>query len=186
MDNIETDLDITNGAQGEIVNIIWWTTHQWQQACCSFVVPSCICTHQTQPHLCVLTSRSQIPVKVAMTSMKISIWVMEVKWWNALFSEDNILSLQHIYGVLSQSSGRNTIRLLRDFDEQYFRQSHESSPHLKRDLRTLDLAVAASPMAKNIKCSGNKTMLLAGFLILRLQLWPSKKPWQAISCQCQS
>lgn len=34
------------------------------------------------------------------------------------------LTLFNLYVTLSQSSGRKTIRLLRDFDEQYFRQSH--------------------------------------------------------------
>lgn len=35
------------------------------------------------------------------------------------------LTLFNLYVALSQSSGRHTIRLLRDFDEHYFRQSHD-------------------------------------------------------------
>lgn len=35
------------------------------------------------------------------------------------------LTLFNLYVALSQSTGRNTIRLLRDFDEQLFRQSHD-------------------------------------------------------------
>lgn len=31
----------------------------------------------------------------------------------------------NLYVALSCSSGRSTIRLLRDFNEQYFRQSHD-------------------------------------------------------------
>ena len=35
------------------------------------------------------------------------------------------LTLFNLYVALSWSSGRHTIRLLRDFDEHYFRQSHD-------------------------------------------------------------
>lgn len=35
------------------------------------------------------------------------------------------LTLFNLYVALSRSLGRHTIRLLRDFDEHYFRQSHD-------------------------------------------------------------
>lgn len=38
------------------------------------------------------------------------------------------LSLFNLYVALSRSSGRDTIRLLRDFDENDFKQAHD--PHL--------------------------------------------------------
>ena len=36
------------------------------------------------------------------------------------------LSLFNLYVALSRSAGRNTIRLLRDFDDEMFRKSHDA------------------------------------------------------------
>ena len=46
------------------------------------------------------------------------------------------LSLFNLYVALSRSSGRSTIRLLRDFDETLFKKSHD--PSLMGRLEKLD------------------------------------------------
>ena len=163
MDNIETDLDITNGAQGEIVDIILHPDKppisnsepvvQLQHLPAYILVKL---SHTRASRLAGLNDMV-IPIKVATTSMKISIRVhggktLECTVWRRQFpitasyaftiyrSQGQTLpyvivditkpptgglTLFNLYVALSCSSGRSTIRLLRDFDEQYFRQSHD-------------------------------------------------------------
>ena len=162
-DNIETDLDVTNGARGEVVDII---LHP-DEPPISDSDPIVHLQH-LPAYLLVKLSRTRasrlaglddavIPVEVATTSMKISIQVRGGKTVERTVRRRQFpitpayaftdyrsqgqtlpyvivdiakpptggLTLFNLYVALSRSSGRNTIRLLRDFDEQYFRQSHD-------------------------------------------------------------
>lgn len=163
-DNIETDLDVTNGARGEIVDIILHPDEPPISDSDPVVylqyVPAYILVKLSRTRASRLAGLEDavIPVEVATTSMKISIRVRGGKTVTRTVRRRQYpitaayaftdyrsqgqtlpyvvvdiakpptggLTLFNLYVALSRSSGRKTIRLLRDFDEQYFRQSHDT------------------------------------------------------------
>ena len=163
MENIETDLDVMNGACGEIVDIILhpdepaFSTNEpiiHLKYLPAYLLVKLQCTRAS--HLQGL-EEAVIPVEIATTRMKISVWSYRGKVVDrtvhcrqypitAAYSFTDYrsqgqtipyvivdiakpplgnLTLFNLCVALSHSSGRDTIRLLRDFDEQAFQQSHD-------------------------------------------------------------
>jgi hypothetical protein len=161
--NIETDLDVTNGARGEIVDIILHPDEPPISANEPVVhlkyLPSYLLVKLSRTRASRLAGLEDavIPVEVETSSMKISIRVRGGKTVErtvrrrqypvtAAYSftdyrsqgqtipyvivdiakpPSGTLTLFNLYVALSRSSGRDTIRLLRDFDERLFMQLHD-------------------------------------------------------------
>lgn len=162
-DNLETDLDVTNGARGEIVDIILDPdeppigndpiVHLKK-------LPAYVLVKLTRTRATRLEGldNAVIPVEMITTSMRITTKTREGKAitrtvhrkqypMTAAYAFTDYrsqgqtipyvivdiapvphgrLSLFNLYVALSRSSGRETIRLLRDFDEDDFKQPHDA------------------------------------------------------------
>lgn len=164
-DNLETDLDVANGARGEIVDIILDPDEPpigddpivHLQKLPSYVLVKLTRTRATRLEG---LDEAVIPVEMTTTSMRITMRTTGGKSithtvqrrqypMTAAYAFTDYrsqgqtipyvivdiapvphgrLSLFNLYVALSRSSGRDTIRLLRDFDENDFKQAHD--PHL--------------------------------------------------------
>jgi ATP-dependent exoDNAse (exonuclease V) alpha subunit len=161
-DNIETDLDITNGARGEIVDII---LHPDEPPIGNSpvvhlqYVPSYVLVKLTRTRAAPLEGLQEnvIPIEPAITTYRIKIqqdkghtiqktvrrrqFPMTAAYAFTDYRSQGqtlpyviidigspptgTLSLFNLYVALSRSSGRGSIRLLRDFDDKLFMASHD-------------------------------------------------------------
>lgn len=161
-DNIETDLDITNGARGEIVDII---LHPDEPPIANLpvihlrYVPMYILVKLTRTRATALEGLQDnvIPIEPAITTYRIKIeqdkgrtvqktvrrrqFPMTAAYAFTDYRSQGqtlpyviidiaspptgSLSLFNLYVALSRSSGRSSIRLLRDFDDKLFMASHD-------------------------------------------------------------
>ena len=163
-DNVETDLDVTNGARGEIVDIILHPDEpppRDEPIVYLKYVPSYILVKLNRTRASQLDGldESVIPVEVATTTMKIKVETEAGRVVTRTVQRrqfpitaayaftdyrsqgqripyvlvdiasppSGTLDLFNLYVALSRSSGRETIRLLRDFDEDLFKQSHDTA-----------------------------------------------------------
>ena len=162
--NIATDLDITNGACGEIIDIILHpdepTLHSGSIVHLRHL-PICILVKLTRTRASILNNLDEhvVPIKPLSTTIQIDLSMMGTSKARRSVVQRQFpitpayaftdyhsqgqtisyvivdlasppsgsLSLFNIYVALSRSSGRSTIRLLRDFDNQLFTQSFEPS-----------------------------------------------------------
>ena len=163
-DNLETDLDITNGARGEIVDII---LHPDEPATGEGSIvnlkylPSYLLVKLSRTRASQLAGLDEavIPVEPTTITTKISLPVHNGKVVTRTvrrrqypitaayaFTDyrsqgqtlphviidiasppTGTLTLFNLYVALSRSSGRDSIRLLRDFDENLFKRSHDTA-----------------------------------------------------------
>ena len=161
-ENVETDLDITNGARGEIVGIV---LHQdkpdrGQNPIVKLkYLPTYLLIKLTHTRASTLEGldKGVIPVEPASTTYHVRITTKEGKTGTrtmrrrqfpvaAAYSftdyrsqgqtipyvivdiappPTGTLNLFNLYVALSRSSGRETIRLLRDIDDKMFNRSHD-------------------------------------------------------------
>ena len=161
-ENIETDLDVTNGARGEIVDII---LHPDEPPLSSEPIvtlkhlPSYVLIKMQRTRVMQLDGLSEgiIPVEVATCNFQIKAHTTRGKYvtqsvhhrqflMTPAYAFTNYqsqgqtlpyvimdiatppmggLDLFNLYVVLSRSSGRETIQLLRDFDDDLFKKSHD-------------------------------------------------------------
>ena len=168
--NVETDLDITNGARGEIVDII---LHPDEPPLGDEPVmhlkypPAYILVKLTRTRATRLEGLEEtvIPVEVASATMQITVKIRKGKTLKRTVQRrqypvtaayaftdyrsqgqtipyvivdiatppTGTLSLFNLYVALSRSSGRGTIRLLRDFDEGLFKKSHQPELMMEDD-----------------------------------------------------
>jgi hypothetical protein len=155
--NLQTDLDITNGARGVIVDILlsrYEPPLEDGSTVTLRFVPECVLvkldrTRATAlPHLqegvipiqpipskvqvrirgkaCTVT-RVQLPMTAAysFTDYRAQGQTIPYVIVDIASPPSSRLSLFNLYVALSRSSGRSTIRLLRDFDDDMFLQGHE-------------------------------------------------------------
>jgi hypothetical protein len=172
-ENVEIDLDITNGARGEIVAIILHETEPpiGEGAVVNLTrLPAYILVKLSRTKTSRLSGLDErvIPVEPTSTTYRMNMMVKEGKRRtrtvrrrqfpitaayaftdyrsqgqtisNVLVDigppPTSTLSLFNLYVALSRSSGRDTIRLLRDFDDDMLRKSHE--PALLREVDRLE------------------------------------------------
>ena len=156
--NVATDLDITNGARGFIVDIILNSEEpplQDGSVITLKYLPQCILIKLSRTHAARLDGLDDgiIPIFPAKSSMQI---VLDRKTKTVTRYQYPItaaycftdyrsqgqtiprviidiasppsgkLSLFNLYVALSRSSGRETIRLLREFDDEIFLEAHET------------------------------------------------------------
>ena len=161
-ENIEIDLDLTNGARGEIVDII---LHPYEPPIGNAPVvhlkymPTYILVKLSRTRAAALQGleANVVPIEPATTSYRIKIQQRDGKIAQKTIHRcqypmtaayaftdyrsqgqtlpyvivdigsppTGTLSLFNLYVALSRSSGRNTIRLLRDFKDDLFRASHD-------------------------------------------------------------
>ncbi|PPQ74787.1 hypothetical protein CVT24_003726 [Panaeolus cyanescens] len=161
-DNIETDLDITNGARGEIVDIVLHPDEppfDKEQAIVKLKYPPAyILVKMSRTRLTRLEGLEETVIPVVPTSttyrIKIAIGGKEVQRtvkrkqfpMTAAYAftdyrsqgqtipyvlvdiatpPSGTLTLFNLYVALSRSSGRQSIRLLRDFDHEMFLKKHD-------------------------------------------------------------
>lgn len=156
--NLQTDLDITNGARGVIVDILLSRDEppleEGSMATLKFV-PECVLVKLDRtraaalPHLgeglipiqpiaskmqiqvrgkARTVTRTQLPVTGAysFTDYRAQGQTIPYVIVDIAPPPSSRLSLFNLYVALSRSSGRSTIRLLRDFDDDMFLQGHEA------------------------------------------------------------
>jgi ATP-dependent exoDNAse (exonuclease V) alpha subunit len=161
-ENIETDLDVTNGVRGEIVDII---LHPDEPPLSSEPIvtlkhlPSYVLIKMQRTRATQLDGLSEgiIPVEVTTCNFQIKVHTTGGKYVTRSVRRRQFpmtpayaftdyqsqgqtlpyviidiatpptggLDLFNLYVVLSRSSGRETIRLLRDFDDDLFKKSHD-------------------------------------------------------------
>jgi hypothetical protein len=161
--NLETDLDLTNGARGEIVDIILHADEDAignESTVTLKYLPLCILVKLQRTRASQLEGLGEnvIPVEAIETTMDITVSIDKNKnvrrtvrrrqfpitaaygftdyrsqGQTILYAIVDIanpphgaLSLFNLYVALSRSSGRSTIRLLRDFDEKVFMKPHDA------------------------------------------------------------
>jgi hypothetical protein len=179
--NVETDLDVSNGARGEIVGIVLHpdeppvanTPIVHLERMPAYVLVKLNRTRATQlPGL----DAGVIPIEPATTSYRIKHRVSETKITHKSVRRTQFpmtaayaftdyraqgqtlpyviidiaspptgkLTLFNLYVSLSRSSGRSTIRLLRDFDESLFRMGHDVELLMEDDrLQELNIVTKA-------------------------------------------
>ena len=162
--NIETDLDITNGARGEIIDIILHPDEPYVDAKKPIVrlkhMPSYLLVKLSRTRATRLEGLDDnvLPVEPVLTNYRIKVPVngkmiqrtVQRKQFplTAAYAFTDYrsqgqtifyvlvdiaspptggLSLFNLYVALSRSSGRETIRLLRDFDDDLFLKQHDQS-----------------------------------------------------------
>ena len=163
-ENVETGLDITNGARGEIVDIIL-DPNKPPIGNDPIVTLKCLPTYilvkmaRTRATQLEGLDENVIPVQVATHNFQIKVRQVGGKYIKRSVHQHQFpmtlaytfmdyrsqgqtipfvmvdiatlptggLSLFNLYVALSRSSGRSTIRLLRDFDNTTFMQSHSAS-----------------------------------------------------------
>ena len=162
-DNIETDLDMTNGARGEIVDIILHPDEEIPQEDDNIVylkhLPAYILVKLSRTRATKLMGLEEgvIPIEPALTRYRIrtqkttgeiiqktvrrrqfpmtaayaftdyrsqgqTLWYVIVDIGSP---PTGTLTLFNLYVALSRSSGRSSIRLLRDFDDAMFKMGHD-------------------------------------------------------------
>ncbi|THG93633.1 hypothetical protein EW026_g7654 [Hermanssonia centrifuga] len=161
-ENLETDLDLTNGARGEIVDIV---LHEQEPAVGTEGVfqlkylPAYVLVKMDRTRASRLKGleASVVPVEPASSTMQIKLTTRGGKTIRRTVHRRQFpitpayaftdyrsqgqtlpyvivdiaspptgtLSLFNLYVALSRSSGRQTIRLLRDFDDELFLQTHD-------------------------------------------------------------
>ncbi len=161
-ENLETDLDLTNGARGEIIDII---LHEDEPAIGTAgevhleFLPAYVLVKMDRTRASKLNGldASVVPVEPASTTMQIKVNTRDGKGIRRTVHRRQFpitpayaftdyrsqgqtlpyvivdiaspptgtLSLFNLYVALSRSSGRETIRLLRDFDDKLFMQTHD-------------------------------------------------------------
>ena len=163
-ENVETGLDITNGARGEIVDIILdpnkppigndpivtlkclpayilvkmaRTRATQLEGLDENVIPVQVATHNFQikvrqvggKYIKRSVRQHQFPMTLAYTFMDYRSQGQTIPFVMVDIATlpTGGLSLFNLYVALSRSSGRSTIRLLRDFDNTTFMQSHSAS-----------------------------------------------------------
>ncbi|KAF8076845.1 hypothetical protein FPV67DRAFT_1472856 [Lyophyllum atratum] len=169
-DNIETDLDVTNGARGEVVDIILHpdepplgtssivdlsylplyilvklhrtraTTLEGLEECVIPVEPATI-SHRMkmQTHEGKTTQktvrRRQFPLTAAyaFTDYRSQGQTLPYVLIDIASPPTGTLTLFNLYVALSRSSGRETIRLLRDFSDNLFKVSHDPALMMEDD-----------------------------------------------------
>lgn len=154
--NLQTDLDITNGARGVITDIILNPDEPPLEEGAVVTLkylPECILVKLSRTRAAALPNLEEgvIPIKRVSTKTQIRIRGKSRTVTRTQFpitgaysftdycaqgqtipyvvvdiasSPTSGLSLFNLYVALSRSSGRNTIRLLRDFDDDMFLQAH--------------------------------------------------------------
>ncbi|GLB44644.1 putative G-quadruplex DNA unwinding [Lyophyllum shimeji] len=169
-DNIETDLDVTNGARGEVVDIILHPDEQLNGN--SAIVHLCylplyilVKLHRTRATTLEGLEECVIPVEPATTSYRMKMQTHEGKTTQKTIRRRQFpltaayaftdyrsqgqtlpyvlidiaspptgtLTLFNLYVALSRSSGRATIRLLRDFNDDVFKVSHDPALMMEDD-----------------------------------------------------
>lgn len=176
--NVETNLDVTNGARGEIVDIILHPDEPLisdEPVVKLKYLPSYILVKMNRTRATQLDGleASVIPVEVLTKSFKINVegpdgklmsrtvrhrqFPMTVAYGFTDYQSQGqtipyvlvdigtpptgTLSLFNLYVALSRSSGRSTIRLLRDFDDKFFQTSHDTELMIEdKRLERLDSA----------------------------------------------
>jgi len=166
--NIETDLDITNGARGTVVDIFLHPdepAHDEEAMSTTLAYPPVfilvklnrtrasqlkgldesvipvepitktfrIDVHENGTNLTRTISRRQLPVTAAYASTDYQAQGQTIGHVliDIATPPTGGLNLFNLYVALSWSSGRETIRLLRDFDQKHFQAAH--SPELVRE-----------------------------------------------------
>jgi hypothetical protein len=169
-DNVETDLDVTNGARGEIVDII---LHPDEPPLGDDPIvqlkylPAYILVKMEQTRATALNGLDDgvIPVEVVLSTFRIKIkdshgkivqrtvrrrqFPMTAAYTFTDYRSQGqtipyvivdiasppsgTLSLFNLYVALSRSSGRSTIRLLRDFDDNLFKKPHDMALMVEDD-----------------------------------------------------
>jgi ATP-dependent exoDNAse (exonuclease V) alpha subunit len=160
--NIETDLDIANGARGEIVDIILHPDEPPLSSCsiqnlvflplyilvklnrtranglqdlddgiipieCTTQSLQIITSSPDQRTIKKTVKRRQFPITgaYAFTDYRSQGQTLPYVIIDIASPPSGKLSLFNLYVALSRSHGRSNIRLLRDFDENIFKQSHD-------------------------------------------------------------
>ena len=174
-DNVETDLDITNGARGEIVGVVLHEDEpdpQGETIVKLKYLPAYILVKLLRTRATKLQGLDEcvVPVEPITTTYRMKIKTTEGKVIQCTIQRRQFpitgaysftdyhsqgqtihyvlidigppphgtLSLFNLYVALSRSSGRETIRLLCDFDDKMFQATHDSEL-LKEDARLDDL-----------------------------------------------
>ena len=170
--NLQTDLDITNGAQGVITNIILNPDEPPLDEGSVVTLkhlPECVLVKLSRTRAAALPNLEEGVIPIQRISTKIQIHVRgksqtvtrtQFPITGAYAFTDyraqgqtipyvvvdiaapptSGLSLFNLYVALSRSSGRDTIRLLRDFDDDMFLQAHVAEL-LEEDERLEELVV---------------------------------------------
>lgn len=154
--NLQTDLDITNGARGVITDIILSPDEpplEEGPVVTLKNLPECILVKLSRTRAATLPNLEEGVIPIQRISTRTQIWIRR-KTRTVTRTQFPItgaysftdyraqgqtipyvvvdiappptsgLSLFNLYVALSRSSGRNTIRLLRDFDDDTFLQGH--------------------------------------------------------------
>ncbi|THH04757.1 hypothetical protein EW146_g10090, partial [Bondarzewia mesenterica] len=169
--NLTTDLDLTNGARGEIMGVV---LHPDESAISSGPVINLqrmplfilVKMQRTRTQKLISLDERVVPIEPSMQSIRISMTGPDGKPMTKAIQRRQFsttaayaftdyraqgqtlphvivdiasppsgkLTLFNLYVALSRSHGRDTIRLLRDFDEDIFMVSHES-PVIEEDDR---------------------------------------------------
>ncbi|KAJ6453999.1 hypothetical protein DFH09DRAFT_1298158 [Mycena vulgaris] len=126
--NLETDLDLTNGAKGEIVDIILDPDElpvgnepmvQLKK------MPAYILVMLTRTRASRLPVHFPVTGAYAFTDYRSQGQTLAYVYVDTGTLPAGGLSLFNLYVALSRSSGRDTIRLLRDFDDEIYKKGHE-------------------------------------------------------------
>jgi ATP-dependent exoDNAse (exonuclease V) alpha subunit len=117
-DNVETDLDITNGARGDVVDIILRTSHL-------SITERLVPVGGKMVRRTVLRRQYLITAAYACTDYRSQGQTIVPVVMDIATPPTGGLSLFNLYVALSRSAGWSTIRLLRDFDEKVFEKAHD-------------------------------------------------------------
>ncbi|KAF9781548.1 PIF1-like helicase-domain-containing protein [Thelephora terrestris] len=133
--NLQTDLDVTNGARGIIADIILNPDEPpLDEGSVTTLkhLPECILVKLSRTRAAALPGLDEGIIPIQRVSTKTQI---RVRGKSRTVTRTHVvvdiaspptsgLSLFNLYVALSRSSGRDTIRLLRDFDDSTFLQGH--------------------------------------------------------------
>ncbi|THG93156.1 hypothetical protein EW026_g8002 [Hermanssonia centrifuga] len=177
-ENLETDLDLTNGARGEIVKIVLHPDEPEvgeDRVVHLQFLPLYVLVKMSRTRASTLPGLDEgvVPVEPVTSTMKIKLNTRSGKTIQRTVHRRQFpitpayaftdyrsqgqtlpyvivdiaspptgtLNLFNLYVALSRSAGRHSIRLLRDFDEELFRQSHDPELLIEDErLDTLDIA----------------------------------------------
>ena len=172
--NLQTDLDITNGARGTIVDILLCRDEpplEEDSTVTLKYLPECVLVKLDRTRAAALPQLGEGVIPIQPVSSKLQVHVRgkartvtrkQFPMTGAYSFTDyraqgqtipyvivdiatppsSRLSLFNLYVALSRSSGRSTIRLLRDFDDDMFLQGHEPELIEEDDrLELLDVVV---------------------------------------------
>ena len=184
--NVETDLDITNRAQGEVVDIRLHPDEPVTMGCTVHLkyLPAYILVRLERTRASQLPGLPEavLPLETVSTAMQVKVETGDGKTSRTVKRQQfpltagyaftdyrsqgqtipyvlvdimsppppGTLSLFNLYVVLSRSSGRGTIQLLRDFDNKLFLQAHDTDLTAE-DARLEDLNNSTAEWWKNTK-----------------------------------